>query len=173
MASRKFKFLTEKQRQFVAAYCDLGSPTTGNIRRSAIAAGYKEKNADVVGWNLMQNPKVKAEVEKLLNERREIEKASREYHNKVLYDIIAAGHKKIEEATVSDSLKALQELAKRNGEYAATKQEVTNVNIETTNHKLSAEDALKELEKIKEAILQNSKNMEELKIENIKKVDLN
>ena len=47
--------LTAKQRRFVEAY-------DGNARKAAIAAGYSEKTAEVIGHENLRKPKILAEI---------------------------------------------------------------------------------------------------------------
>ena len=47
--------LTAKQRRFVEAY-------TGNATAAAIAAGYSEKTAEVIGHENLRKPKILAEI---------------------------------------------------------------------------------------------------------------
>lgn len=51
--------LTDKQRIFILEYL-----RDFNITRSAIAAGYSKKAAHVVGWEVLRNPKVQAEIKR-------------------------------------------------------------------------------------------------------------
>jgi len=50
--------LTEKQRKFVESYL-----VTNNAKQSAINAGYPEKTSAAVGWQLLKNHKILAEID--------------------------------------------------------------------------------------------------------------
>lgn len=55
MARAKGDKLTTRQRRFVEAY-------TGNATAAAIAAGYSEKTAEVIGHENLRKPKILAEI---------------------------------------------------------------------------------------------------------------
>lgn len=55
--------LTAKQEKFCAEYI-----IDKNATAAAARAGYSKKTADKQGWELLQNPKVKARIEELLHE---------------------------------------------------------------------------------------------------------
>ena len=56
--------LTPKQQRFVEEYLvDL------NAKRSAIRAGYSEHTAEQQGYQLLQNPSVESEIQRLMEER--------------------------------------------------------------------------------------------------------
>lgn len=55
--------LTMKQELFVLAYC---GPARFNASRAVIAAGYKTKNPDDMGYQLRKTPSVRARIDEFL-----------------------------------------------------------------------------------------------------------
>lgn len=58
----KYKF-TKKQQVFIGEYL-----SCFNITKSAKAAGYSEKTAYSIGWELLRKPEIKAEIDRRLAE---------------------------------------------------------------------------------------------------------
>lgn len=65
-AEKKPEKLTRKQRAFIDAY--LAGPSRFNATASAKEAGYSEKTAYSIGYELLRKPEISAEIERRLDE---------------------------------------------------------------------------------------------------------
>ena len=94
--------LNNKQKRFVDEYCkDL------NATQSAIRAGYSEKTANVIAYEILNRVEIKAEIEKRLKEKSN--------QNDISVDMIISELKKIafnNSLATRDRLKALELLGK-------------------------------------------------------------
>lgn len=102
--------LTTRQKLFIDKYIELDNAT-----QAAIAAGYSEKGAGVVGSRLLNHSKIKAEILRRQDEMRKSTIASAqevmEYFTKVMKGEILDQFGL--EAPLSERTRAAQELAKR------------------------------------------------------------
>lgn len=101
--------LTDKQLWFVREYL-----VDCNGKRAAIAAGYSEKGAEVTASKLLTNPKVKAAVQE--GQKRLAEKTETT-SEKIRRRLWEESEDYSEFATHSGRIRALELLAKINGEF--------------------------------------------------------
>ncbi len=102
--------LTQKQAIFAKEYIK-----TGNATQSALKAGYSEKTAQAQGSRLLTNVMVASEISRL-NEKKEKKAIMDAQEVMELFSAIARGEVKDQfglDATLSDRLKAMNEIAKR------------------------------------------------------------
>ena len=121
--------LTNKQKIFCSEYVANGKKCA---KKAAIAAGYSEKTAAVIGSENLNKPYIVEEIDRLLSpvlEKNEIK----------IEDIINEMQKigfaneltleGFEKLTVTDKLKALVELAKMAGAYNQDESNKTIINV--------------------------------------------
>lgn len=121
--------LTNKQKIFCSEYVANGKKCA---KKAAIAAGYSEKTAAVIGSENLNKPYIVEEIDRLLSpvlEKNEIK----------IEDIINEMQKigfaneltleGFEKLTVTDKLKALVELAKMAGAYNQDESSKTIINV--------------------------------------------
>tara|TARA_R100000541_G_scaffold54074_1_gene62457 strand:- start:261 stop:656 length:396 start_codon:yes stop_codon:yes gene_type:complete len=121
--------LTNKQKIFCSEYVANGKKCA---KKAAIAAGYSEKTAAMIGYENLNKPYIVEEIERLLepvfkkNELK-IEDIINEMQ-KVAFsnEFTLEGFEKL---TVTDKLKALVELAKISGGYNQDESSKTIINV--------------------------------------------
>jgi len=112
--------LKPKQARFVREYIDNG----GNATQAAIAAGYAEKNARVIGAQNLTKVNIKEAIRELTEAR---EKSSGITAEWVRQQIAQIAQK--EEAKDQDRLKALDMLAKMLGLYERRDEEQQGIRV--------------------------------------------
>ena len=115
--------LTEKQKLFVAEY--LKDP---NAKGAAIRAGYSEKTAEQIGYQLLQKTSVAEAIAKAQKKR---EQRTEITADKVLKELASIGFNDEKERT-ADRLKALELIGKHLGMYTdkvETRVEITEADV--------------------------------------------
>ena len=127
--------LTEKQRRFADEYI-----RTGNIRQSAILAGYSEKTAHVVGSENIRKPNIKAYIDKRLEDLRKESIAEQDEILQFLTKVVRGqasgtalvgmgmGEQSVDQVppTIAERTKAAELLGKRYALFVE-KQQVENI----------------------------------------------
>lgn len=127
--------LTEKQRRFADEYI-----RTGNIRQSAIIAGYSEKTAHVVGSENIRKPNIKAYIDKRLEDLRKESIAEQDEILQFLTKVVRGqasgtalvgmgmGEQSVDQVppTIAERTKAAELLGKRYALFVE-KQQVENI----------------------------------------------
>ena len=111
--------LTEKQKRFVAEYL-----IEANQKKAAIKAGYSEKTAEQIGYQLLQKTSVAEAIEKAQRKR---ELRTDITADRVLHELADIGFDKEAERT-TDRLKALELM----GKHLAMFTDKVNVDADST-----------------------------------------
>ena len=72
---------TLKQRRFIDVY-------SGNAKEAAVIAGYSAKTANIQGFNLLRNPKIKEAIDKRLKEEQDALIATRQERQRFWTEVI-------------------------------------------------------------------------------------
>ena len=104
--------LTAKQRRFVEAY-------DGNARKAAIAAGYSEKTAEVIGHENLRKPKILAEIK-----AREVVRSTPLIASRAERQQFWSSVMRDKEQQMRDRLKAAELLGKSEADFVE-RQEIT------------------------------------------------
>lgn len=116
MAKDRFKDLTDKQKQFCKEYV-----TDWNATRAAIASGYSENTAQVIGSENLSKPIIKEYIEYIQEDLLKLCGISVLGNINVLKEILEN-----KESRETDRIKALEVVNKMLGLNAPEKREVTN-----------------------------------------------
>lgn len=148
MIKRGEKKITIKQKKFIDRYIETGNATQAAFEVFNVKSRH---NAKILGWNYLQKPKVKKEVERLMEKHEVTDEFLMQRLREGLDAKVVSNYKGETEQTDIKDLnvrhKYWQEAAKLREMYPAQKVETKNVNIDVQLETLSSKEVIKLLAK--------------------------